>query len=338
MTGALQRGEAGATPLWRRIADLLPREGRLALVSIVATRGSTPREAGARMIVLPSGAFSGTIGGGALEWQALGAAQAALARGAPGLGLRDIVLGPELGQCCGGRVTLAIETLGAEDLATARLFAEREAEGSLVVFSGGAGRRLAEAAEIAALGTAAARVTASGGLLQRFADARTPLYLFGAGHVGRALVLALASLPFRIAWIDPRPGAFPDLVAGAVSLLAPAEPITALAAAPDGAFVVVMTHSHALDLDLVAAALAAGRFAYVGVIGSATKRARFLARLAAMGLSDRARRQLVCPVGVPALHAKLPAAIAAGIAVELLLRREQAALGMPLPAGLSARG
>jgi xanthine dehydrogenase accessory factor len=323
---------------WRRIAELLEREGRLALVTVVETRGSTPREAGARMIVLPSGAFSGTIGGGALEWQALGAAQAALARDAHGLSLRDIVLGPELGQCCGGRVKLAIETLGAADLDAARTLAAREAEGPVVTLSGTFGRRLADAAEIVALGAAQARLMPSGTLLQRFDEARTPLYLFGAGHVGRALVLALAPLPFQITWIDPRPGAFPERLAGAVSLLAPAEPATALAAAPDGAFVLVMSHSHALDLDIVAAALGAQRFPYVGLIGSATKRARFLARLGEMGLGEAAGRHLVCPVGVPALRAKLPAAIAAGIVVELLLSRERLALAPGVSHSVSARG
>jgi xanthine dehydrogenase accessory factor len=337
MSPAARQGES-ATRLWRRIAELLECEGRLALVTIVETRGSTPREAGARMIVLASGGFSGTIGGGALEWQALGAAQAALARATLGLSLRDVVLGPELGQCCGGRVKLAIETIGAGELDLARALAEREAEGPVVTISGGAGRRLADAAEIAALGPAAARVTAGGALLQRFEDARTPLYLFGAGHVGRALVLALAPLPFRVTWIDPRPGAFPELVAGAVSLLAPAEPAAALATAPDGAFVLVMTHSHALDLDIVAAALAAERFAYIGLIGSATKRARFLSRLRDMQLGEATAKHLVCPVGVPALRAKLPAAIAAGIVVELLLRRERRALVFTESPGVSARG
>ena len=329
--------------VWERIVDLLGRERRVALVTVVEARGSTPREAGARMIVLPSGGFSGTIGGGALEWQALGAAQAALARGGDGVRLRDIALGPELGQCCGGRVKLAIELIGADELELARALAAREAAGPLVTVSrcapdGAAERRLADAAEIAALGPAAVLLTRSGALLQRFEDAATPLHLFGAGHVGRALVLALAPLPFRVTWIDPRPGAFPERVVGAVSLLDAAEPDAALEAAPSGAFILVMTHSHALDLDIVAAALQDARFPYIGLIGSLTKRARFLARLREIGLGDAAEQRLTCPVGMTALRSKLPAAIAAGIAVELLLRREQLALAAAAPAGMSAHG
>lgn len=324
--------------VWNRIAEWLESERLVALVTIIETQGSTPREAGARMIVLPSGAFFGTIGGGALEWQALGAAQAAIAAGGSGLVLRDMALGPGLGQCCGGRVKLAIELIGAGELDAVRALAAREARGPLVTVSGGAARRPAEPAEIAALGGAAARLTQGGLLLQRFADERTPLHLFGAGHVGRALVLALAPLPFRISWIDPRPGAFPDRVAGDVALLEHAGPAALLAAAPDEAFVLVMTHSHALDLDIVAAALAEERFPYIGLIGSGTKRARFLGRLRAMGLGEIAEQRLVCPVGVTALRSKLPAAIAAGIAVELLLRREQLALAAAEPLGATARG
>ncbi|MGO8920950.1 MAG: xanthine dehydrogenase accessory protein XdhC [Stellaceae bacterium] len=328
---------------WGRIVELLESERLLALVTVVEAQGSTPREAGARMIVLPSGAFSGTIGGGALEWQALGAAQAALARGGEGVILRDFALGPELGQCCGGRVTLAFELIGAGDLGFARALAAREAAGPLVTASrrvadGPAERRLADAAEIAALGPGTVLLTKSGMLLQRFEDAATALHLFGAGHVGRALTLALAPLPFRVTWIDPRPGAFPERVVGAVSLLAAAEPAAVLEAAPDGAFILVMTHSHALDLDIVAAALSDGRFPYVGVIGSKTKRARFLGRLREVGLGEAAERRLICPVGMTALRSKLPAAIAAGIAVDLLLRREQLALAACAPAGMSAHG
>ena len=149
--------------IWSRIAELLESERRVALVTVVAARGSAPREPGARMIVLPSGAFTGTIGGGALEWQALGAAQAALAAGErAGVSLRDIVLGPELGQCCGGRVKLAIEVIGAGELGLVRSLAEREAQGPVVTVSGGGSRRLAEPAEITALGQDAVRLTAGG--------------------------------------------------------------------------------------------------------------------------------------------------------------------------------
>ena len=117
------------------------------------------------------------------------------------------------------------------------------------------------------------------------------VYLFGAGHVGRALALALAPLPFAVRWIDPRRDAFPTHAPANVTLIHAPEPAAELVSAPDSALVVVMTHSHALDLEIVAEALRVERFGYVGLIGSATKRARFLSQMRAAGLTAiRSRR------------------------------------------------
>jgi xanthine dehydrogenase accessory factor len=154
--------------------------------------------------------------------------------------------------------------------------------------------------------------------------------LFGGGHIGRALVAALAPLPFTVRWIDDRPDAFegaePFGALTAVSALPEAE----LAAAPVGAFAIVMTHSHALDLALVAAALPDPRFAYVGLIGSATKRALFERRLAEIGVASKAIARLVCPIGVRGISDKAPAAIAAAVTAELLIERERANTGQSI--------
>ena len=146
----------------------------------------------------------------------------------------------------------------------------------------------------------AVRQAARRRIVERFGQNVTPLYLFGAGHVGRALVLALAPLPFGVTWTDPRPSAFPPHIPGNVTLVGDSEPVEVLARAPDGALIAIMTHSHALDLDLAAAALKSRRFPYVGLIGSATKRARFASTMSKLGiaktdidrpdLSDRAHR------------------------------------------------
>ncbi len=149
----------------------------------------------------------------------------------------------------------------------------------------------------------------------------TPVYLFGAGHVGRALALALAPLPFAVRWIDPRPEEFPKLVPANVAMIAAADPPAELGQAPDGALVVVMTHSHALDLAIVAEALTQGRFPYVGLIGSATKRARFVSQLRAAGLHEGNVARLICPIGVAGVEGKEPAVIAAATAAQLLMAR-----------------
>ncbi len=148
------------------------------------------------------------------------------------------------------------------------------------------------------------------------------VYLFGAGHVGRALALALAPLPFAVRWIDSRREAFPALSPANVSLVFAPDPAAELAGAPDGALIVVMTHSHALDLEIVAAALGAERFGFVGLIGSSTKRARFLSQMRAAGLPEGSLAGLVCPIGTPGLESKDPAVIAASTVVQLLIVSE----------------
>jgi xanthine dehydrogenase accessory factor len=309
--------------VFHRLIEAVEAEGAGALVSVVKVEGSSPRESGARMIVRPSGAFNGTIGGGALEWQALEAAQAALAAGRGAARRRTVSLGPDLAQCCGGRVQWLIETFDARDASELAALAAAESAGPFVAETtktpeGRLARRVLAAAT---QGGADIELLPDGALRERFADAATPLYLFGAGHVGRALVLALAPLPFRTRWIDSRRDMFPERAPANVVMVHAHEPTLELAAAPDGAQALVMTHSHPLDLEIVSAALAQRRFSFVGLIGSATKRARFISQMRAAGLAEEAIAQLVCPIGLPGVEGKEPAVIAAAVAAQLLIAR-----------------
>ena len=216
-----------------------------------------------------------------------------------------------------------LEAFGSSDQPAIGGFAEAEAQGrfSTERHIGGPRHRLAQ--------PAAALVSLTGDrLIETFGDDERTLYLYGAGHVGRALVLALAPMPFRVVWIDPRPDAFPAAAPSNVTMVAPADPVATLASVRSGTFVLIMTHSHALDLALAEAALRAPDVAYVGVIGSATKRARFVHRLVEAGIAADTVGELVCPVGSVGLKSKLPAAIAAGVVVELLLRDEAARAGI----------
>jgi xanthine dehydrogenase accessory factor len=311
---------------FRRLVDAIEAEGSAALVTLARVEGSSPREAGTRMVVRPSGGFHGTVGGGALEFAALEAANEALRRGRGPARRRSLALGPELGQCCGGRVEWRIETFDKRDLndlsplaiaevggASATLSARLEPDGRVqrTLGSGVSERRLARLAEES--------WTEPLGLLVR------AVYLFGAGHVGRALALALAPLPFAVRWIDPRRDAFPTHAPVNVTLIHAPEPPAELVSAPDSALVVVMTHSHALDLEIVAEALRVERFGYVGLIGSATKRARFLSQMRAAGRTEVQLARLVCPIGVPGLESKDPAVIAASTAAQLLIVSESLA-------------
>ncbi|WP_296573266.1 xanthine dehydrogenase accessory protein XdhC [Phreatobacter sp.] len=301
--------------IWPRIAALIATEGACVLVSVLAARGSVPREPGARMIVRPDGAFHGTIGGGTLEWQALAKAQALLERGEAAALILDQPLGPALGQCCGGHVTLAIERFAHGDHEMVAALAAAERAGPFRTRTTVHDRHLRRVVladhEVSAAETGTAFVETFGANLPTVA-------LFGAGHVGKAVVLALAPLPFRVVWHDGRPAAFAAAIPANVTLQS-GPPETALDAVPEGAQVLVMTHSHALDLAIVAAALASGRFAHVGLIGSASKRARFLRQLAAVGLGEAAAARLRCPIGLAGLAGKEPAVIAASVAAECLI-------------------
>ena len=311
------------TAIWRQVLDGLDRHGRLAMVTIAAKRGSAPRDAGARMVVYPDATFSGSVGGGTLEWKAIAMAQGALANPtASKAETRGFALGPELGQCCGGNVELVLEIIEAERRDEIAVLAEREATGALTT----RGRLVSDRGVIREAiedGLPPGAASYAGGVLtEGFGDERRPLFLFGAGHVGRALVMALAPLPFRVTWIDPRPDAFPAFVPANVTTVQADDPQKVLAIAPAGSFVLAMTHSHPLDLAVVAAGLADTRFPYVGVIGSKTKRARFTRQLAEGGIPPARIAHLVCPIGDAAVHSKLPAVIAATTVVELLERDE----------------
>ena len=306
--------------VFARLLDALEAEDAGALISVTETDGSAPREEGTYMVVRPSGAFNGTIGGGALEWQALAQAREALAAGRGPALTRLHHLGPDLGQCCGGRVALRIETFDGRDRDNLLSLSGLAERGPLLLETAldGEGRVVRQPAATDLHRTPAP----AGGRLERHGEASTPLFLFGAGHVARALVLALAPLPFRTRWIDPREQAFPAVMPANVDPVQTADPVAELVGAPAGAFVLVMTHSHALDFDIVSAALAAGRFAYVGVIGSATKRVRFERRLQALGIEGSSISGLVCPIGLAGIDGKEPAVIAAATAAQLLAVRQ----------------
>ena len=246
------------------------------LVTVQASRGSVPREAGTWMAVFANG-FLGTIGGGHLEFQAIEHARHGLS-GKPCVSPVRYALGPTLGQCCGGEVHLQFEPVSAADLAA---------------------------------------------LQTRLQPACTPLALFGGGHVGHALVQVLGTLPLHITWVDSRDEIFPlhlpeqvvcehsDPVQAAVRALAP------------GSRVLIMSFSHAEDLEVVASCLLRQRLQadlpFIGLIGSQTKWATFRHRLEARGFTQQELAQVTCPIGIPGIRGKAPEVIAVAVAAQILL-------------------
>jgi xanthine dehydrogenase accessory factor len=303
------------------------------LVSVAEAAGSTPRTAGTRMVVTADDA-QGTIGGGTLEHRAIQAARAMLESGA--LVQREpVALGPQLGQCCGGRVALHYEVI-TEIPSWLGLLHDSLAvdEPVVLVTDTAAPRRLAVTAasaagdpalETSAVVTQARRLLLGGvpesedGLVYEMERAPAlRIALFGAGHVGRALAAVLSTLPGQLTWIDSRPDQFPDPLPGGVNQIVPDEPADVIDDLLSGTHILIMTHSHGLDLELVEGALRKGDFASLGLIGSATKRAQFEKRLRARGFTDAHLARLICPIGIDGITGKAPGEIAVAAAAQVL--------------------
>ncbi|MGP0174161.1 xanthine dehydrogenase accessory protein XdhC [Pseudomonas sp. NCHU5208] len=242
------------------LAELQDKGEPCVLVTIIEERGSTPRNAGSKMVVTAERIFA-TIGGGHLEYKAMAMAREMLASRTQDTRLERFALGASLGQCCGGATVLLFEPMGQPQ------------------------------AQIA---------------------------VFGAGHVGRALVPLLASLPCQVRWIDAREQEFPEQTPPGVEKIVEDDVIDEVASMPPGSYFIVMTHDHRLDLELSAAILARDDFAYFGLIGSKTKRVKFEHRLRQRGLDDASLARMRCPMGLPEVKGKLPMEIAVSIAGEVI--------------------
>jgi xanthine dehydrogenase accessory factor len=323
--------------VWARIRETIERHGAAGLLSVVGAAGSVPRESGARIVLRPDGGFYGSIGGGRLEYEAIAAARTALRDGRGQAQLRDWPLGPNLGQCCGGLVKTLTETFDMRDMPAVRRLEETEKAGAFVTLSrvdddGRIARTLAPRGTAGGYEEATPARFAKTPFQEHFGEATTPVLLFGAGHVGRAVVLALAPLPFTVRCIDSRPHQFPQYVPqNAVTVCTDAVE-RELAEAPRDAMVIVMTHSHPLDFDITVAALRRRTFNFVGLIGSETKRARFTSFARQMGVAESDIDRLVCPIGVTEIKGKEPAVIAAALAAQLLIVSEQVSVAQPSPA------
>lgn len=243
------------------------------LVTLVEAKGSTPREKGATMLVTAFADF-GTIGGGQMEYLAIGEARRLIASGQRESQL-DFPLGPTIGQCCGGHVRIALKLADAAALGELEL-SERQMRAGL-----------------------------------------RHVYLFGAGHVGFALAHAFAPMPLVLHVVETREGELAGLPQEARTHLT-ALPETVVSEAPAGSAFIVLTHDHALDFIITSAALERQDAAYVGLIGSSTKRASFASWHGREGHDKALLAPLVCPIGGSAVRDKRPEVIAALVAAEVI--------------------
>ena len=250
---------------WRKSAcKVLDRGEPICLVQITKTKGSTPRDTGTIMVVSADKAY-GTIGGGNLEMAAIDTARQCLSGQKSHPQTLSYILGPDVEQCCGGRVELKFQIINTRsecpDLPSPSL---------------------------------------------------SPLYVFGAGHVGQALAYALAPLPFSLHLFDNRD----QYIRGQV--LSYGDPAKTVQTAPANTAFLIMTHDHSLDYELCRAVLSRDDYSFLGLIGSKTKRARFLSRLKQDGFTGAQRARLTCPIGLMTIKGKEPEIIAASVAAQLL--------------------
>ncbi len=265
--------------IWHTVAQLITANDRAVVLTILAVKGSAPRDVGTQMVVSSTGEEFGTIGGGELEWQATKQAKQLLnEKHGTGQLQADYILGPDLGQCCGGHVTLSFVVFDKADLAQVNQNAKNAAQ----------------------------------------QNPKQSLYLFGAGHVGSAIVRALAPLAFDIKWFDRRKDIFPESKLENVEYRSHGASTNCFENVPKNTFVLVMTHDHQLDFDLTLQSLQQREVVFTGLIGSATKRARFCKRFADSGLALKTIEKLTCPIGLKGICDKSPPAIAVSVVAQLL--------------------
>ena len=290
-------------------------------VVVAETKGSVPREVGAAMYVTDQ-VVAGTIGGGALELAAIERAREVLATGEDRLD--RVPLGPGLGQCCGGAVTLLTERWDAKRLQSVSDVVARPLPGTVGETPLAVSRQLAEARSA---GTRPAAQVIDGWMIEPVSVATRHIWVWGAGHVGRAIVSVLAPLPgLKVFWADSGQSRFPKTVPAGVEVLIAENPADLLSLAGAEAEHLVLTYSHALDLEICHRVL--GRpFASLGLIGSATKAARFRSRLAALGHGEAQIARMACPIGDPSLG-KHPQMIAIGVASAILKEGERGSFTM----------
>ncbi len=337
------------------LSDILTQKGHhpFVRVVVVSTAGSAPRGPGAAMLVTQD-TTSGTIGGGQLELEAITHARRLLTSNEidPTEWLRSLhvwPLGPALGQCCGGTVKLLFERYGRKEIARLTSLSidietddithtvlvhpilsgeplticKMTSETDPVSRSGPnfVGERLsgARVAEPALFQNGDDKL---GYFAEPIARGDMPLFIYGAGHVGRAIVRIASDLDFDIHWVDTHDERLPKELPPDVRRVVARDPSIIAQAAPDGAFHVVLTYSHALDLAVCHALLAKSTFGFLGLIGSQTKRTKFRKRLLDAGLARPALAGLTCPIGIGGLRGKEPATIAVSIVAQLIERLE----------------
>lgn len=309
----------------KQVHSYLAADQSVCRIIIADAKGSTPREIGADMMIL-SDYFQGTIGGGRLEFEAIQIARNLIKQATSGSsedGRRFVrhwqrfALGPSLGQCCGGSVLLMFEAYDPTCLDAVLSLSEQDAT---TIFHGKTKSHLPHPLLVSGDMHQEGYDPVAGSFIQSLRYRRPALYLYGAGHVGRAVMAVTSQLGFDRHWVDDEVSRFPnnpDGIGNDITIV-PASDMTIIARhAPADSYHLVMTYSHRLDEAIVHAVLDENRFGRLGLIGSATKRQRFIRSLKSSGIDTQQLDRMVCPVGLNAIKGKAPERVALSIAAQL---------------------
>ena len=285
----------------------------IVLVTVTATKGSSPRDHGSHMLVTKASIWQ-TIGGGALEFDVMARARKMLASDDDDDWQRQhmtVILGPDMGQCCGGQMSLLLEKFTAKQAGAMAALAQEDHNDQMLAHPLESGVPLTLQSAQSPLDDAV--------FMAPVIPRQMPLFIYGAGHVSRALIPRLDGLGFDIFLVDIEAARFADDLGDNVQKLLAKAPEKIAFRAPQGAVHLVMTHSHSLDEAICLQLLMRGDFAYLGLIGSKSKRARFAKRLAAAGVSPAMLDRLISPIGISEINGKSPAHVALSIAADLAI-------------------
>ena len=309
------------------------------LVTVIDVKGSTPRNAGSRMLVTTDAIWQ-TIGGGALEFEVMRKARKMLANNAgtgPDKGdplwrrqVLKIVLGPDMGQCCGGRLSLLLEKFTVAEAPFLQALCAQATGQTTLAHPLTSGMPLTLETPVGnSTGKASIVASADKDVYHAPIDGRRiPLFIYGAGHVSRALIPRLDGMGFNIFLVDIECERFPKDLGKSVQKLLAKRPETIALHAPDDAVHLVMTHDHCLDQAICLQVLSREKFAFLGLIGSATKRARFTKYFIAAGIAPALLDLLVCPIGISEIGGKHPNRVALSIAAQLAIWQQSDEYGV----------
>lgn len=308
---------------WQSLLPYSETNTPFVLVTIGAVTGSSPRETGAKMLITDTDVL-GTIGGGNIEYFAIEKAKTILNTGMDNtLEEHKTPLTPKFDQCCGGLVQIIFEKVNPKTSLWFREFVETVCKNhqAWLITDIRQKQRFIETVietEPSKQNPNSAWLTKQSTLIEPILNTALPIYLFGTGHVGKAIIRQLQHLDVEITAVDSRQDQIPNDIQPNVRIILSDDWPSFVKNAPSNAYFLVLTHSHKLDYQIAEAILKRNSHHYFGLIGSKTKKIRFQRQLTSSGMSESKLESMTCPIGLPEIKGKTPEVIAASVIAQIL--------------------